>query len=611
MRIFRKSKSITIILIVLFLVYTTPVSALTRDDIVDFAKDKVGSHYLFGAHGNKYKNDFSKAGGREPEGLFWDDEDRYWKFETTKAVWNKQSNNAHVYRTGTIGNYRYWDYCQGYGGGTRTNCSDVAHYDCIGLVDASYRNAGVYTGLVWEVSNKYKTGWLSTKHKTDVKKEHLQPGDLGYVGKGHIGIYVGNGQFVHANGHDRGVVCDSADGYNKWTRFGRALPSPLIQTVTVTSDQSDYLDCPALKPDELRGSNFNELGTCRFAPKPQKITVSVTWDGGESNAKKNSWRYSPCFGYLGSDWIEVEDSDEPVKYEKEIDIGHLTDSDLEIQVRNEYGSIDTINIHFETEDSIGVFVIKPSGFVQEVNRITHKNLSWTFWAECNNAYRSKSGEAVPPNEVSDINEAIDILGWEEGGEFMKIDGHDAYCIEKIRQYSGIDQIHLIDWSQEPCRSEALLMSPPESSGLFSRCDVIDAHYSSVFSSFPDWLNDVAYSGDTSVYFPIDVTMHYRYQDMVFDAMDKSTERGLISKAEAEFSIAHYVPHLSFTSVSKNVLVFLKDEGWFKIHYHGASFFEDDLDVLDEMLRSVKIGWKSEIPMDQRQYMCRLCTITIM
>jgi hypothetical protein len=406
------------------------------------------------------------------------------------------------------------------------------------------------------------------------------------------------------------VVCDSADGYNKWTRFGRALPSPLIQTVTVTSDQSDYLDCPALKPDELRGSNFNELGTCRFAPKPQKITVSVTWDGGESNAKKNSWRYSPCFGYLGSDWIEVEDSDEPVKYEKEIDIGHLTDSDLEIQVRNEYGSIDTINIHFETEDSIGVFVIKPSGFVQEVNRITHKNLSWTFWAECNNAYRSKSGEAVPPNEVSDINEAIDILGWEEGGEFMKIDGHDAYCIEKIRQYSGIDQIHLIDWSQEPCRSEALLMSPPESSGLFSRCDVIDAHYSSVFSSFPDWLNDVAYSGDTSVYFPIDVTMHYRYQDLVFDAMDKSTERGLISKAEAEFSIAHYVPHLSFTSVSKNVLVFLKDEGWFKIHYHGASFFEDDLDVLDEMLRSVKIGWNSEIPMDQRQYMYRLCTIAI-
>lgn len=297
-------------------------------------------------------------------------------------------------------------------------------------------------------------------------------------------------------------------------------------------------------------------------------------------------------------WISIPEESQGKEYD--IVVGSYPD-----------GTYDAIDAVYDIIVGNGVFVIKPNGFVQEGNRITHTDLGWTFWAECNNnAYRPKSGEAVLPNKVSDINEAIDILGWDEGGEFMKIDGHDAYCTENVRQYSGISQIYLVDWSQEPCRSEALLMSPPESSGLFSRCDVIDAHYSSIFSSFPDWLNDVAYSGDTSVYFPIDVTMHYRYQDMVFDAMDKSTERGLISKSEAEFSIAYYVPHLSFTSISKNVLVFLKDEGWIEIRYHGDSFFEEDLDVLDEMLRSVKIGWKSEIPTDQRQDMCRLCTIAI-
>lgn len=611
MRIVRKGMSITIILIVLLLVYTTPVSALTltRDDIVTEAnnQEEEGSHYLYGTQGIKCTD----------SGPFWDD--HLWNYNTTKWIWDAfpGAQNRYLFRTGSgTKEDQYWDRCQGKGGGETTpkSCVGVRHFDCSGLAYWIYTQA-MYSEDPMNKrrnANEYYKGSIET-FKKEKREQFLQPGDLCFAHEDegifkHVGIYVGEDRVIHAKGHDYGVINEPLDG--NWTDFGRILPSPLIHTVTVTSDQPDYLECSALKPDENRSSNFNELGSCHFAPKVQEITVSVTWDGGENNAEKNSWRYSPCFGNLGSDWIDIEDNDEPVEYKKRIDMDHLTDSDLEIQVRNEYGSIDTINIHFETEDSIGVFVIKPNGFVREGNRIIHKNLSWTFGAECNNVYRSKSGETVSSDDVSDINEAIDILGWEEGGEFNKIDGHDAYCIENVRQYSGINQIYLVDWSQEPCRSEALLMSPPESSGLFSRCDVIDAHYSLVFSSFPDWLNDVAYSGDTSVYFPIDVTMHYRYQDRVFDAMDKSTEREFINKAEAELSIAYYVPHLSFVSVSKNVLVFLKDEGWIEIHYHGASFFEEDLDVLDEMLRNVKIGWESEIPMDQRQYMCRLCTIAI-
>lgn len=354
-----------------FFFYVTPVSALTsdeeltRDKIVNFVEGEIGAHYLFGTHGEVYKNDFGRN-----EGRYWDENNRYWKFETTNCVWNSKSPNQYISKscecktppcscTHIVSNeciapkypyYRYWENCQGKGGGTTTSCVGVKHYDCIGLVDTAYRNALVYNNKVWRVID-----WLNITHMSKVEREHLQLGDVGYVGTEHIGVYVGNNQFVHSNAHERGVVCDSLKQYNKWTSFGRALPSPLIQTVTITSSRPDDLQCSALNPDNLRGSNFDTLGTCKIeSSEEQNITVKVTWDGGENDAKRHSWNYSSSFGYPESGWLEIDKDKATLKKQWTIDKDHLIDSDLQIQVRNEFGSIDTIDIHFELDPCLVV-----------------------------------------------------------------------------------------------------------------------------------------------------------------------------------------------------------------------------------------------------------------
>ncbi|WP_435173846.1 NlpC/P60 family protein [Actinacidiphila sp. bgisy145] len=64
-------------------------------------------------------------------------------------------------------------------------------YDCSGLTQAAYKAAGISLG---------RTTWDQAKQGTAVSEADLRPGDLVffYSGLSHVGIYIGNGNIVHA-----------------------------------------------------------------------------------------------------------------------------------------------------------------------------------------------------------------------------------------------------------------------------------------------------------------------------------------------------------------------------------------------------------------------------
>jgi cell wall-associated NlpC family hydrolase len=88
-------------------------------------------------------------------------------------------------------------------------------FDCSGLVMWAYAQVGV--SLPHNAAAQHGSG-------TPVSRDQLEPGDLVFFdGDGHVGIYIGNGEFVHAP-HTGDVVkissLDGYSGYNGAVRIG-------------------------------------------------------------------------------------------------------------------------------------------------------------------------------------------------------------------------------------------------------------------------------------------------------------------------------------------------------------------------------------------------------
>lgn len=92
-------------------------------------------------------------------------------------------------------------------------------FDCAGFTRYSYKAAGIELPRTSE--SQFGAGWA-------VDADHMRPGDLVFFrntyrrGISHVGLYIGNGQFVHAASSRREVTVDRLDQPYFAVRFAGA-----------------------------------------------------------------------------------------------------------------------------------------------------------------------------------------------------------------------------------------------------------------------------------------------------------------------------------------------------------------------------------------------------
>jgi len=96
--------------------------------------------------------------------------------------------------------------------------SSTRGFDCSGLVYFSFREAGIRVP---------RTTNSQLRHACPVPLSHLQPGDLSFFRQGsrlvtHVGIYAGDGWFIHAPSRGKRVSYDSIEGGYWNSRLVRA-----------------------------------------------------------------------------------------------------------------------------------------------------------------------------------------------------------------------------------------------------------------------------------------------------------------------------------------------------------------------------------------------------
>jgi hypothetical protein len=90
-------------------------------------------------------------------------------------------------------------------------------FDCSGFTQMLVRNRGI----IMPRDADLQAAWTGV---VQIKRDELKPGDLLFFGSGpdhitHTGMYIGNGEFIHATTHDHPVVQISRLDDQPWTRI--------------------------------------------------------------------------------------------------------------------------------------------------------------------------------------------------------------------------------------------------------------------------------------------------------------------------------------------------------------------------------------------------------
>lgn len=90
-------------------------------------------------------------------------------------------------------------------------------FDCSGLVQYAWKHAGVRIPRV--THSQY------ARIRTKISWSKLRPGDLMFFrGKGHVGMYVGNGKMIHSPSTGKTVRIEKLSGWRKSSFAGAVRP---------------------------------------------------------------------------------------------------------------------------------------------------------------------------------------------------------------------------------------------------------------------------------------------------------------------------------------------------------------------------------------------------
>lgn len=135
--------------------------------------------------------------------------------------------------------------------------------DCSGYVQWAYITAGYPA----EITNDLLSTSSMLSHFTEISYDELQIGDIGLLNHGesvnHVGIYIGNGYFIHCNGTYDTVTVNTNDEIN-FTIFKRVCnledynitPTQVIYATNTVNDEDAY-KLAALMEHEAANQGIN------------------------------------------------------------------------------------------------------------------------------------------------------------------------------------------------------------------------------------------------------------------------------------------------------------------------------------------------------------------
>lgn len=164
-------------------------------------------------------------------------------------------------------------------------------WDCSGLAQASFKEAGI------KIPRTTYDQWKDVKDSSgalhSVSKSELQPGDLVYFntdgnlsnGPDHVGIYVGNGKFVHAPNSNSKVKTSKLSDYGGYMGAGRGNKIPAQEKKEPADNKKDDKkddkkdnkeeNPPAEKPSGLTPAEDSNLKYCNTGNGGGKFTGRV------------------------------------------------------------------------------------------------------------------------------------------------------------------------------------------------------------------------------------------------------------------------------------------------------------------------------------------------